>query len=101
MKEESLSAPSAWRASQQSRAHVDRNGIPARLGRGVARASRELANHPVETIAMLAMAVAMARLAARRESPLEIKSRPSRNRRRIVPIALMAAICTMMLAGCG
>lgn len=100
MNKANLSAPSSWRGTQRSRASVSACGLPARLGRGIARAGKEMADHPVETVAILAMAVAMVRLASRREQPIELTARLSRKRRRIAPIALMASICAIMLSGC-
>lgn len=101
MEGEISSAPSAWRGGQWSRASIAAGDFPARLGRGIARAGKEMAEHPVETVAILAVAVAMARLASRRELPIELTARPSRKQRRIAPIAVMASICALMLAGCG
>lgn len=101
MAETLLSSPSAWRGGQHRRASIAPGGLPARLGRGIARAGKEMAEHPVETIAILAIAVAMARLASRRELPIELTAHLPRRRRRIAPIAVMASICALMLAGCG
>jgi len=100
MERASLSAPSAWRGHQRSRDAAAPCELSARLGRGIARAGKEMAEHPVETVAIVAMAVAMARLANRREQPIELTAHTARKRRRIAPIAVMASICALMLAGC-
>jgi mono/diheme cytochrome c family protein len=71
------------------------------LRRGVARAGKEIVEHPVETVAILTTALAAARLVARREKLMDASlSVSTRRRNRLAPIALMAAICAVLLTGC-
>jgi hypothetical protein len=59
-------------------------------------------NHPAETVALIAMGVAAARLLSHKEQEMMIPAGHSRRRpSRLAPIGLMAAICMMMIAGCG
>lgn len=100
----SLKAPSAWRgrfadtevsSPAEPRSAARRVGLASRVG-------REVMAHPAETVALLAMTVAAARLLARKERPMSLP--PARGRRkgsRLAPIGLMAAICMLMIAGCG
>lgn len=100
----SLKAPSAWRGRF---ADVQASSIPdsqraARRGGLVSRVGREVMAHPAETVALLAMIVAAARLIARKERPISLSpARGVGKSSRLAPIGLMAAICLMMIAGCG
>lgn len=66
----------------------------------VARARHEIAEHPAETVALVAMTIAIARLWMRRERAFTFRPDGSRRKRAVAPMALMAAICLLMMTGC-
>ena len=76
---------------------MNRKGGP--LARLAKRAGREIAEHPVETIAVCAMTLAIARLALRQERAIEMRlGRPRGRKRLIAPISLVAAMCVLMFS---
>lgn len=98
-------SPAAWRGvSGRRRTSVDAAGANAQShadDEGLAsRARHELAEHPAETVALVAMTIAVARLWMRRERPFTFRPDGSRRKRSIAPMALMAAICLLMATGC-
>jgi mono/diheme cytochrome c family protein len=65
------------------------------------RAGEEIAEHPAETAALLAMVVAMSRLLrSRKRSPTQSEDGMLRRRRSVIPISVMAALCILGLASC-
>lgn len=67
----------------------------------MSRVVNEIAAHPAETVALVAMGVAAARLLSRKEGSISLPpDRSHRRSRRLAPITMMAAICLMMVAGC-
>jgi len=100
----SFKAPSAWRGrfADAQVASCGRQEREARKVGLVSRVGREVMAHPAETVALVAMTVAAARLLARKERPISLPSGGNRRKAsRLAPIGLMAAICLMMIAGCG
>lgn len=82
-------SPSAWRG----RSTVSRAGVVERRPALFARIGREIADHPAETTALVAMAVALSRLLPRRRGA-------SSSRRRLLPLSIMAALCLIGLSAC-
>lgn len=98
----SLKAPTAWRGRIADAQAAPAAGLRREGCRGgvVARISSEIMAHPAETVALLAMTIAAARLLARKERPISLPPGHGRRRAsRLAPIGLMAAICLMMTAG--
>lgn len=97
-------SPAAWRGVSSRVRTGDAAGTNAR--RNVhdeslaARARHEIAEHPSETVALVAMTIAVARLWMRRERAFTFRPGGSRRKRAIAPMALMAAICLLMVTGC-
>lgn len=81
-------SPSAWRGRS---ARVQNAGRKQSL---FAKIGREIADHPAETTALVAMAVALSRLLHRRKS-----ASPGR-RRALLPLSIMAALCIIGLSAC-
>ena len=98
----STKAPSAWRGVSPARSPAMEVATSAQnpFARLVRRAGREVVDHPMETLAVCAMTLALARLALRQERAIELPATQSnRRRRRIAPITLMAAMCLLMFSG--
>ncbi len=91
-------APSSWRGPSAKAAtppapSAKRDGL-------LKRVSREVADHPAETLAIITMGIAAARLLTRKEREMSVPTRRGRRSLRFAPIGLMAAICMLMIAGC-
>lgn len=97
-----LQAPSSWRGPSARQADEPSGASRTKRVGLLARVGREVADHPAETVAIIAMGVAAARLLSRKESEMSLPAGRGRRRpSRLAPIGLMAAICMMMIAGCG
>ncbi|MDP3739234.1 MAG: cytochrome c [Hyphomonadaceae bacterium] len=65
------------------------------------QAGEEIAEHPAETAALLAMVVAMSRLLrSRKRKPAQSGDDMLQRRRSVIPISVMAALCILGLASC-
>ena len=84
-------SPSAWRGIRRSGSRLS----------FLKRAGDEIAGHPAETAAMLAMVVAMSRLLrSRKRVSRNSDGDPAPRSRSVVPISVMAALCIIGLASC-
>ena len=104
-----LGSPSAWRGAPRPRRRSVQAGslrdadTPPRRRRPsfLRRAGEEIAEHPAETAALLAMVVAMSRLLrTRKRTPTQNDDGLTRRRRSVIPISVMAALCILGLASC-
>jgi len=100
-----IQSPAAWRGNRGHEKAVAQATNARQEGSApsqglAARAGRELVEHPAETAALVAMTVAVARLWMHRERPMTCREDGGRRRRTIAPLALMAAICLLMVASC-
>lgn len=104
-----LGVPSAWRGTSPARRRLAQKPLPQsvdtpprrRLRSFLKRAGEEIAEHPAETAALLAMVVAMSRLLrSRRRAQVPSGGDILRRRRAIIPISVMAALCILGLTSC-